>query len=369
MKEQPTTDLQNNELDPTNQCLNCGTQLNGEYCHNCGQHVTNHAMTVKQLIFGYLDNTYLWDTQQFKTIWKLISRPGVLTCEYVAGKFVSQVQPLKLNMFLLIVFLTLFVFFGSDQAINTTMQGLTNDEAMFAKIQLDDISEDETYLEKIKTSPRDTVNLIAPIILTKDHPSIIQSHQIIYSSEGNDIDQWIAIVPRVFIEEEIIKPDENGNYRFNTEVGMAAEDIALIRSIWEQLTSLIMQYLPIILLFTAPFLAFSLYVVQYKSKRNFFTHFVFSMHYIAFIELMMIVIYVFYLILDPSLALLNMIFTTFSCIYFARSFHTVYETSWFRSITKAILANVIYYSICFLTLIVLLFIACIIVAAQSESLF
>ena len=44
--------------------------------------------------------------------------------------------------------------------------------------------EDEAYLEKIKTSPRDTVNLIAPIILTKDHPSIIQSHQIIYSSEG-----------------------------------------------------------------------------------------------------------------------------------------------------------------------------------------
>ena len=108
MKEQTTTDLQNNELYPTNQCLNCGTQLNGEYCHNCGQHVTNHAMTVKQLILGYIDNTYLWDTQQFKTIWKLIRKSGVLTCEYVAGKFVSQVQPLKLNMFLLIVFLPLF---------------------------------------------------------------------------------------------------------------------------------------------------------------------------------------------------------------------------------------------------------------------
>lgn len=369
MEEKSTTDLQNNEINLSKQCLNCGTQLNGEYCHNCGQHVTDHAMTVKSFILNYLDNTYLWDNQHFKTIWRLISRPGLLTKEYVAGKYVSQVHPLKLIMFLLVVFLALFVFFGSDQAISTTMQDLTNDEAMFAKIQLDDISEDEVYLEKIKTSPRDTVNLIAPIILTKDHPTIIQSHQIIYSSEGDDIDQWIAIVPRVFIEEEIIKPDEDGNYRFNTEVGMAAEDIALIRSVWEQLTSLIMQYLPIILSLTAPFLAFSLYVVQYKSKRNFFTHFIFSMHYIAFVELMTIVIYVFYLILDPSLALLNLIFTTFSCIYFARSFRTVYETSWFRSITKAILANVIYYSICFLTLIVLLFIACIVVVAQSESIF
>jgi hypothetical protein len=84
-EEQSTTNLQNNELDPTKQCLNCGTQLNGKYCHNCGQHITDHAMTVKQLIFGYLDNTYLWDSQQFKTIWRLISRPGELTRDYVAG--------------------------------------------------------------------------------------------------------------------------------------------------------------------------------------------------------------------------------------------------------------------------------------------
>ena len=126
------------------------------------------------------------------------------------------------------------------------------------------------------------------------------------------------------------------------------------------------QLKTIILLFTAPFLAFSLYLVQYKSKRRFITHFVFSMHYIAFVELMIIVIYVFYLTLDPSLALLNMIFTIFSCIYFAQSFRTVYETSWFRSITKAILSNVIYYLICLLPFIVLLFVACVIVAAQSE---
>ena len=365
-EEQSTTNLQNNELDPTKQCLNCGTQLNGKYCHNCGQHITDHAMTVKQLIFGYLDNTYLWDSQQFKTIWRLISRPGELTRDYVAGKFVSQVQPLKLNMFLLIIFLTLFVFFGSDQAMNTSMQNLTKDEVFFAKMQLEDISEDEAYLEKVRTSPRDTVNLVAPLFLSKDYPSIIESHQIIYSSEGSDIDKWVAIVPRVFIEEEIIKPDEEGDYRFNKEAGMAAEDVALIQTIWEQLTSLVMQYLPIILLFTAPFFAFSLYLVQYKSKRRFITHFVFSMHYIAFVELMIIVIYVFYLTLDPSLALLNLIFTIFSCIYFARSFRTVYETSWFRSITKAILSNVIYYLICLLTFIVLLFVACVIVAAQSE---
>ena len=368
-EEQSTTNLQNNELDPTKQCLNCGTQLKGKYCHNCGQHITDHAMSVKQLIFGYLDNTYLWDSQQFKTIWRLISRPGELTRDYVAGKFVSQVQPLKLNMFVLVIFLTIFVFFGSDQRINDTMRDSTHNEVLFADIQLEDMSEDAAYLEKIKTSPRDTVNLIAPIFLAERYPSIIQSHQIIYNSEGRDIDKWIAIVPHVFIEEEILKLDENGDYRFNTEVGMAAEDVALTQAVWEQLTTIAMQYLPIILFFTAPLLAFSLRVVHRKKKRPYFTHFVFSMHYIAFVEIMIIVIYLFYLTLHPSPGLLNMIFTIFSCIYFARSFRTVYETSWFRSITKAILSNVIYYSICLLIFALLMFIACVVVVAQEESIF
>ena len=367
--EEVTAETNTDNVYSLNNCLNCGTKLNGKYCHNCGQHITDHAMTVKQLILSYLDNTFLWDPQQFKTIWKLISRPGLLTKEYIAGKFVSQVQPLKLNMFLLVVFLTIFVFFGSDQRINDTMRDLTHNEVVFADIQLEDMSEDATYLEKIKTSPRDTINLIAPIFLAEKYPSIIKSHQIIYSSEGRDIDKWVAIVPRVFIEEEILTLDKEENYRFNTEVGMATEDIAFIQAVWEQMTTILMQYLPIILFFTAPFLAFSLQVVQYKKKRSFFTHFVFSMHYIAFVELMIIVIYLLHLTVHPSLALLNIIFTIFSCIYFARSFHTVYETSWFRSITKAILSNVIYYSICLLILAVLMVIACIVVVAQDESIF
>ncbi|MBR5332850.1 MAG: DUF3667 domain-containing protein [Muribaculaceae bacterium] len=347
-------------------CLNCGTVLNGKWCHNCGQHITDHAMTVKQFILSYLDNTYLWDPQQFKTIWKLISRPGLLTKEYIAGKFVSQVQPLKLNMFLLVVFLTIFVFFGSDKRINNTMQEITHDEMMFASLQMDEISNDEGYLEKIKTSPRDTVNLIAPIFLAEKYPTIISAHKVFYNSDGKALDQWVSIVPHVFIEEEIIKTNDDGCYRFNTETGIAAEDIAMFKAVWDQMSTFSLQYFPIIILLTAPILAFSLRVVQRKRKRTYFTHFIFSMHYIAFVELIIIVLYLLYLIMHPSITLLNYIFTIFSCIYFARSFRVVYETTWFRSITKAILSNVIYYIICLSVFVTIFFITCMVVAMQFE---
>ena len=117
MDDQSTMSLQQEEVDSTKKCLNCGTLLNGEYCHNCGQHVTDHTMNVKRFILNYLDNAFLWDPQHLKTIWRLISRPGVLTKDYLAGKFVSQVQPLKLNMFLLFIMHLVSFCFNSPNTL------------------------------------------------------------------------------------------------------------------------------------------------------------------------------------------------------------------------------------------------------------
>ena len=86
-------------------CLNCGTELNGEFCHNCGQKANNSNSTIKGFVLEYLNNAFLWDTNQVRTIWQLMRRPGFLTKEFIAGKYVSYVHPLKLNMFILFVFI------------------------------------------------------------------------------------------------------------------------------------------------------------------------------------------------------------------------------------------------------------------------
>ena len=71
-------------------CLNCGAELKGRYCHSCGQEAVGKTPTVKGFVMAYLDNAFLWDPQFFKTLWTLIRRPGHLTKEYNAGKFISQ---------------------------------------------------------------------------------------------------------------------------------------------------------------------------------------------------------------------------------------------------------------------------------------
>ena len=86
---------------PYTHCLNCGTELQGMYCHVCGQEAISKTPTVSAFVLEYFNNAFIWDAQFLKTFWTLIRRPGHLTNEYLSGKFISQEHPLKLNMFLL----------------------------------------------------------------------------------------------------------------------------------------------------------------------------------------------------------------------------------------------------------------------------
>ena len=109
MKEQSTENLHKEEVAPYKQCLNCGTDLQGVYCHKCGQQASNPTPKVWEFILEYMNNAFIWDTKCFLTIWNLVRRPGFLTNEFNAGKFVSYENPLKLNMFFLFVFVTIFL--------------------------------------------------------------------------------------------------------------------------------------------------------------------------------------------------------------------------------------------------------------------
>ena len=214
MEESLEEKVQMDDAVSTELCLNCGTKLKGEYCHNCGQHITDHRMTVKRFLLDYLDNAFLWDSQQLKTMWRLISRPGLLTKEYVAGKFASQVQPLKLNMFLLFVFLTLFLFFGSDRRINNSIHDITSSEMVIAGMQVEGLIDNPEYVARMNASSRDTINIAAPLYLAENYPDIFEVHQVTYDSEGETQDRWTAVVPHVIIEDNIIRLGEDGYYRF-----------------------------------------------------------------------------------------------------------------------------------------------------------
>ena len=284
---------------PYKNCLNCGAELHGMYCHVCGQQATSKTPTVGGFVLEYFNNAFIWDPQFFKTLWNLIRRPGYLTNEFLSGKFSSQEHPLKLNMFMLFVFITAFVFFSTHEKLNHSVSDFVNDERVFPALQVETLQDDSVYVAKMKECPRDTVQLYAPLLLAEEYPGVMTCLDVEVDTKGESLDKWTAVVPAVLVEDKYIIPGDDGYYVFNRNAGEGDSDIMLVKTIWEQLVALLTRYFPMIVLLTAPFLSFSLRLLQRKNKLSHIDRFIFSLHYTAFLELLILFIYFVYLIAAP----------------------------------------------------------------------
>ena len=349
----------------TSQCQNCGAKLKGSYCHECGQKMSNSSHGIKDFLLEYLNNAYMWDPQIFTSLWQLVSKPGYLTKRFLSGNVISHSHPLKLNMFLLFVFITFFVLFHEADNLNDSYYNLSRDESVFAVMQAQFLFENEEYEDRIKNGPRDTVKMRAPLMLEQDYPEIITVLEIEEDNKFQSVDKWIGIIPKVLIEEEILLCDEFGYYYFNQEREEAGDKYGL--NIFDKIVStmlgILTDYFPMIILLTAPLLSFSISLVQRRRKAPMLTHFIFSLHYTAMMELVVILLYVAYLCFGAPMSALQWILILTSNIYLILAFKEVYGiSSWYKVILKTFINNVVYMTICCVMLVIIFFVSCYIVA-------
>ena len=327
---------------PYTHCLNCGTEVQGKYCHVCGQEATSKTPSVGAFIVEYANHAFIWDSNFLKTLWNLISRPGYLTKEFIAGKFASHEHPLKLNMFLLFVLITLFVFFAGTEKVNNKVHNITNNEAVLAGLQLEFMI-DRGELDTTLLSPQDTVQLLAPLFFANQYPGFIRCIDTLENTHDKGLDKWIAVIPHTFIEDSIMVEYESGCYRINQELKTAQNELMLVNSIAQELVDLIARYFPLLVLFTAPFLAMSLRFVQRKNRLPRIHHFIFALHYTAFLEVIMICIFLLHLTVSPPMWLLECGMVIGSCLYLTIAFRNVYGTStWPKAMLKALFTSVVY---------------------------
>src|SRR6266704_2467943 len=89
---------------PLTHCENCGAQLTGRYCAQCGQAAIDYRRSFRHVIVDVLDSFLNWDSKFFGTLGLLITRPWRLTNEFLAGRRVRYVHPLRLYLLASILF-------------------------------------------------------------------------------------------------------------------------------------------------------------------------------------------------------------------------------------------------------------------------
>src|SRR5205823_1638092 len=85
-------------------CENCGAQLHGHYCAICGQAAVDYHRSFRHVIIDVLDSFLNWDSKFVRSIGLLLWRPGWLTNQFLEGRRVRFVHPLRLYLLVSIVF-------------------------------------------------------------------------------------------------------------------------------------------------------------------------------------------------------------------------------------------------------------------------
>ena len=87
-------------------CPNCSTPLQGPFCYACGQSGEDYHRSIVRLGAEALEGLFEMDGRLWRTLPKLITKPGKLTREYLDGHRAPQIPPFR--MFLIVVVIVFF---------------------------------------------------------------------------------------------------------------------------------------------------------------------------------------------------------------------------------------------------------------------
>jgi len=270
-----------------NNCLNCNAEVQGRFCHNCGQENIEPKESVWDLISHFFRDITHFDGKFFSTVKYLITRPGVLSREYMIGRRVSYVNPIRMYIFTsAFFFLIFFTFFKVDRnsiTNNTTMNGKT-----YSQIEsLDSLAFDAFTKNVNKEDGKaqlpmtraqfknyfDSVKGKAGIHFTSSQYKSKKAYDSVLRSGKKDHNWW----QRQLIYKEI---EINDKFRGNPAETLNAYINILVHS------------LPQMIFISLPLFAFLLKLLYIRRKTYYYVnHGIFSIHFYIFIFLVLLFLF------------------------------------------------------------------------------
>ena len=128
------------------QCDNCYTPLQGDFCHQCGQEKKSYIRNVSGVVTEFFGEFSNWDARVWRTLVPLWFRPGYLSRRYVDGHRVPYVPPLRLYLFTSIIAFLILARLLPDTTVNKAVPEVS--AAQEQKIWSDVITEVQQDLEQ-----------------------------------------------------------------------------------------------------------------------------------------------------------------------------------------------------------------------------
>jgi hypothetical protein len=115
---------------PSGPCANCGAELQGHFCHVCGQNSDKHKRSIRHLIWEAIETTLELDGRLFRTVPALFFRPGLLARDYIDGRLVRHVPPFRTFLVALLIFIFAAEHATHEQTVEQARQKAAHEASL-----------------------------------------------------------------------------------------------------------------------------------------------------------------------------------------------------------------------------------------------
>jgi hypothetical protein len=96
------------------QCPGCNATATGNFCANCGETLLVHRPSAAEFLHEFVGHFVALEGKLVQTLYRLMCSPGRLTKEYLRGKRVAYINPLRLYLTLSLLMFALIKVFGIE---------------------------------------------------------------------------------------------------------------------------------------------------------------------------------------------------------------------------------------------------------------
>jgi hypothetical protein len=327
-------------------CLNCGTSLEGPFCHYCGQPDRNFLRFFPALLREFLSEALELDSRFARTMKPLLFLPGRLTRDYLDGRRYRYTPPLRLYLFSSIIFFLLAAVFSTD-AIKDKVS--VSGQASGIRITADteeDLARVEEALEALPPELRENIgtDLSGARVREREDGSFFDTEGIKFNDrpwhpEDNPVSiAWLPDTMNDWINEEIGRSPEKAK-RINEDPRL------MVREIFDILPATMFVLLPVVALIFKFWYLFS--------GHYYIEHLILALHNHSFVFVALIITLLLETLetfaagrglgwLETGAYWSSYAVACWIPIYLVASLRTVYRQGWFMTLGKGFLIGVSY---------------------------
>ncbi|MBM1108075.1 DUF3667 domain-containing protein [Aurantibacter crassamenti] len=348
------------------ECLNCGhsLRLTDKFCPNCSQANNTKKLSLNDFFDEFFASMISYDSKLLRTLSALLTKPGKITADFIAGKRASYTNPFRFLLSLTIIYF-LMINFGGNYS-NWDKYGSNSNEPFLIRLsnwvnsfdglkqkqvkeEIASVAQDTDFKEYLSAElQKDSIILSNP---KKYFNSITDASFLNRHSKKNSFFNTVIRKDSVFDFEDAQRKYDIPNTSANSIAFNAASGLLKFNKQPGTFISSLISKLPFAIFFFLPVFTIFIWLAYIRKKYSYTDHLIFSFHSTSLFFILLIISYLFEWLINKSV---NWVFLILFCIYLFIAMKRFYQQGFFKTSVKYVFLNTIFFILAMFSMLILL---------------